>query len=161
MRWARPRCITRKAVRHWTARACRQAWRSSTRWSWRGRRCSDTARRRDEGTSRAFPPSEELLSSHICDNFWKLNGASGSSSPFKLEHFQSSSDLVLSNVDALSHVWDIFRRSRFLWDCFLSSSSLILRRSTAKGTTAVQYKLSLTHSLHYWRIFCITTHRNL
>lgn len=45
---APPPCTTHRDAQLWTARACRQAWRSCMRWSWRGRRCTDTAKRRDE-----------------------------------------------------------------------------------------------------------------
>lgn len=65
--WAHQHCATLRAAQLWTARVCSLAWRNSTRWSWRGRRCCDTARRRDEwgGSLRLNPDpvlSEELLS---------------------------------------------------------------------------------------------------
>lgn len=77
MSWAHPRCTTRRAARRWMARACSRAWRNSTRWFWRGRRCCDTARRRDEVEERSLARdrvdflnrclSGELLSGPVCD----------------------------------------------------------------------------------------------
>lgn len=84
MNWACPRCTTHRAALRWMVRACSPAWRNSTRWSWRGRRCSDTARRRDEaedcsgaGNRDYFLNhhlSEDLLSSRACDTFGTSGG---------------------------------------------------------------------------------------
>ena len=49
MSWARPHCTTRRAAQRWMVRVCSLASRNSMKWSWRGRRCCGTARRRDEG----------------------------------------------------------------------------------------------------------------
>lgn len=165
MSWAPPRCTTHRAARRWMVRAWSPAWRSSTRWSWRGRRCSDTARRRDEAEDGSSAGDRGYFLTTAClRTFWaamsvrlldlQWEKAEGSLSVTQVGKFQPRSNSgfqVCSWEHIPSPSRHLSRHSSFGIVSALHSSlsSLPTLEGARQRHTAVQYMLNThwcTHS---------------
>ena len=176
MRWAHPHFTTHRAARRWMVRACSPAWRSSTRWSWRGRRCSDTAKRRDEEDCSAAEDRGDFLNHYLQRALsadlsltlrefqWvkpekSLTDKLGCRQPtvavksvpndttFLFRH--DGTPASLGTVSALEHSFFSSSPARKGAETYI----IHVQRERQRETCAIHDERSQMQSLQYWRIF--------